>query len=60
MHTTLRCACVYIAARRLDYCTKEAVLYPRAAKCGLHNSKLSRCSPEVDLSLFCDILGEWT
>ena len=29
---SLRCACVYIAARRLNYCTKEAALSPRAAK----------------------------
>ena len=33
---SLRCACVYIAARRLDYCTQEAVLSQRAARCGLH------------------------
>ena len=58
---SLRCTCVYIAARRLDYCTQEAVLSQRAAKCGLHNSvKLSQCSPELDFNLFCDILGEWT
>ena len=51
----------YIAGRRLDYCTQEAVLSQRAAKCGLHNSvKLSQCSPELDFNLFCDILGEWT
>ena len=56
----LRCTCVYIAARRLDYCTQKAVLSQRAAKCGLHNSgKLSPCSPELDFNLFCDILGEW-
>ena len=43
----------------LDYCTQEAVLSQRVAKCCLHNSvKLSLCSPELDL--FCDILGEWT
>ena len=55
---SLRCTC---AARRLGYCTQEAVLSQRAAKCGLHNSvKLSQCSPELDFSLFCDILGEWT
>ena len=54
-------ASVYIAARRLDYCTQEAVLSQRATKCGLHNSvKLSQCSPELDFNLFCDILGEWT
>ena len=35
---SLRYACVYIAARRLDYCTQEEVLSQRAAKCGLHNS----------------------
>ena len=58
---SLRYACAYIAARRLDYCTQEAVLSQRAAKCGLHNSvKLSQCSPKLDFSLFCDILGEWT
>ena len=39
---SLRYACAYIAARRLDYCTQEAVLSQRAAKCSLHNSvKLS-------------------
>ena len=55
---SLRCACVYIAARRLDYCTQEAVFSQRAAKCGLYNSvKLSQCSPELDFSLFCDIWG---
>ena len=55
---SLRCACIYIAPRRLDYSTKEAVLSQRASKCSLHNSvKLSLCSPELDFSLFCDILG---
>ena len=40
----------YIAARKLDYCTQEAVLSQRAAKCGLHNSvNLNVCSPELDL-----------
>ena len=40
-----------------DYCTQEAVLSQRAARCGLHNSvKLRACN----FSLFCDILGEWT
>ena len=53
----LRCACVYITARRL---TQEAVLSQRAAKCGLHNSvKLGQCSPELDFSLFCNIMEEW-
>ena len=55
----LRCACVYITAWRLDYWTQEAVLSQRAAKCGLHNSvKLSQCSPELDFSLFCNIMEE--
>ena len=36
-------------------------VHKRPAKCGLHNSvKLNQCSPELDFSLFCDILGEWT
>jgi len=31
------------------------------SKSGLHNSvKLTQCSPELDLSLFCNTLGEWT
>ena len=30
---SLRCACIYIVARRLDYCTQEVVLSQRAAKC---------------------------
>ena len=56
-----RCTCVYIAARRLDYCTQEEVLSQRAAGCGLHNSvKLDVCSLELNLSLFYGILGEWT
>ena len=40
---SLKCTWVYIAARRLDYSTQEAVLSQRAAKCGLiYNSvKLS-------------------
>ena len=46
---------------RLDYCIQEAVLSQRAARCGLHNSvQLGLCSPELNFSLFCDILGEWT
>ena len=59
---SLRCTCVYIAARRLDYCIQEADLSQRAAKYSLHSSvKLSRCSPELDFTLpFCNILGEWT
>ena len=40
---SLRCACIYIAARRLDYCTQEVVLSQRAAKCGLHNSVKLNC-----------------
>ena len=36
-------------------------VFQRAAKCGLHSSvKLTQCSPQLDLSLFCNILGEWT
>ena len=55
------CGYVYIAARRPVYCTQEAVLSQRAARCGLHNSvKLGLCSLELNFSLFCDILGEWT
>ena len=42
---SLRCTSVYIAARRLDYNTQEAVLSQRVARCGLHNSvKLGWCS----------------
>ena len=55
-----RCACVYIAARRLGYCTQlqEAVLSQRAAKCGLHNSvKLSQCSPNWTLVCFVTSWG---
>ena len=33
-HKSLSCACIYIAVRRLDYCTQEAVLSQRAATCG--------------------------
>ena len=59
--TSLGCACIYIAARRLDYCTQQAVHSQRAARCGLHNSvKFSLCSLELNFSLFCDILGKWT
>ena len=42
-------------ARRSDYCTQEAVLSQRAAKCGLHNS-VKLVQPEftgLDFSLFC-------
>ena len=54
---SLRCTCIYIAARRLDYCTHEAV---PSRRMGLHNSvKLCMCSLELNLCLFCDILGEW-
>ena len=39
---SLRYAYVYIAARRLYYCTQEAaVLSQRAAKCCLHTADLS-------------------
>ena len=32
-----------------------------ATKCDLHNSvKAGLCPLELDFSLFCDILGEWT
>ena len=56
---SLRCTCVYIAARWLDYHTQEAVLSQRAAKCGLHNSvKFSQCSPELDFRL-ADLWPLW-
>ena len=58
---SLRCACICIAPRRLDYCIQEAVLSQKKAKCDLHGSvKLGLCSLELDLTLFCNILGEWT
>ena len=45
----------------LDYCTQEAVLSQRATGCSLINSvNLGLCSLELNFSLFCDILGEWT
>ena len=50
---SLRCACVYIAPRRLDYCTQEVVL-SQVYICS--SVKLGLCSPELDFSLFCDIL----
>ena len=52
----------YIAPKRLDYCTQEAVPSQGATKCSqLHNSvKLGMCSPELEFSLFCDISGAWT
>ena len=41
--------CIYIAARRLDYCTQEVGFFQRAAKYGLHNS--------VKLSQFWALIG---
>ena len=42
-------ACVYIAARRLDYCTQEVVLSQRAAGCDLHNCKTRRVFTGIEL-----------
>ena len=55
---TLRCACIYIAARRLDYCNKRRFFLKleRAAIVAVYIT-LCLCSLELNFSLFCDILG---
>ena len=46
-------AFTYIVARRLDYCTQEAILSQSAARCSLHNSvKLCLHSLELNLVFF--------
>ena len=49
------CACVYIAARRLDYCTQEPVLSQRAITGAVYiiiSLKPGLCSPELNAFFF--------